>query len=853
MRKILIVFATLFFLIISVKAQYVIIPDTNLRDKLITLYPSCFNAAQMMDTTCSAIVNETSLEIYDVPTTLNWDGYQYFKNLQYAGFWGSIAPSDPETLPGFPSTLKTLSVNYMSTIDIFPPLPASLERLICNSYTHVNISSLPASLRSIEMSFAWCDSLPELPASLDSISIFWSGLIRFPALPASLKYLDCRKNAVTSLPGLPPFIKYLDCSGNQIVGSLPTLPQRLEHLNADSNNIVTIPNFSDSLKWISICGNHSLSSIPALPAGLDSLLLVNDAFTSLPVLPANLRTLSCGGNQLSAIPTLPAGLQTLWCDYNHLNFLPPLPVTLRSLHFSANQLGSVPKLPDSIADVDCSFNQVTCLPYFRSGIAVRFIADSQVTCIPNRPSPHYDYWIKGFNPDGSLFYAPYNTDYFAVCTALQNSIRQCYAYPRIKGYVYNDNNNNGVKDADEPYRQNIKVALQNGSFAITNSDGFYEIAADSGIFTLSVVLPDHYTSVPLQYSYQFTSFDTTVTGNFALQSNVVVDDLSISLSPVNAGARPGFQYPYAISYTNEGTTTLTPNIILNYDNSRLNYNSSSNATVINNGSSLTLAETAMVAGEQKNFTGYFTVKPTAVIGDSIKALVSIHANAVTATDSTAVRIRGSFDPNDKSATPSLSTTQVANGDYIYYTIRFQNTGTDTAFNIVISDSLNGYLQPSTLQVMNTSYTARVTVNGDIVYCEFLNIHLPESNVNELKSHGFITFRIKPNPTTIVGSIIPNKAAIYFDFNTPIITAEAQTLIYDAAPGSHTYTFNGTGNWTTAANWLEGVVPPSTLQSGDHVVINGSCILNVVVTANSGSSILVATGKSFFVQGNLKIL
>ena len=328
---------------------------------------------------------------------------------------------------------------------------------------------------------------------------------------------------------------------------------------------------------------------------------------------------------------------------------------------------------------------------------------------------------------------------------------------------------------------------------------------------------------------------------------------TISILPVNAAARPGFQYTYAISYINEGTTTLTPNIVLNYDNSRLNYNLSSNAGVINNGSSLTLAETAMVAGEQRNLITYFTVKPTAIIGDSIKAKVSIHANAVTATDSTAARIKGSFDPNDKSATSSLSTSQVANGGYIYYTIRFQNTGTDTAFNIVISDSLSSQLQPSTLQVINTSHPARVTVNGNKVYCEFLNIHLPDSNINQLTSHGYVTFRIKPQSSVTVGSVIPNKAAIYFDYNTPVITAQAQTVIYDAIPTSHTYTFNGTGNWTIAANWVGGVVPPSTLQTGDHVVINGSCILNTVITAIAGSSIIVINGKSLFVQGNLVIL
>ena len=37
------------------------------------------------------------------------------------------------------------------------------------------------------------------------------------------------------------------------------------------------------------------------------------------------------------------------------------------------------------------------------------------------------------------------------------------------------------------------------------------------------------------------------------------------------------------------------------------------------------------------------------------------------------------------------------------------------------------------------------------------------------SHGFVYFKIMPNAGYAIGDIIPNSAAIYFDFNDPIIT------------------------------------------------------------------------------------
>jgi hypothetical protein len=52
---------------------------------------------------------------------------------------------------------------------------------------------------------------------------------------------------------------------------------------------------------------------------------------------------------------------------------------------------------------------------------------------------------------------------------------------------------------------------------------------------------------------------------------------------------------------------------------------------------------------------------------------------------------------------------------------------------------------------------------------FNNIHLPDSNVNEAASQGFVSFRIAQKPDVPLGAEIYNEAAIYFDFNEPVIT------------------------------------------------------------------------------------
>jgi hypothetical protein len=60
--------------------------------------------------------------------------------------------------------------------------------------------------------------------------------------------------------------------------------------------------------------------------------------------------------------------------------------------------------------------------------------------------------------------------------------------------------------------------------------------------------------------------------------------------------------------------------------------------------------------------------------------------------------------------------------------------------------------------------------------KFENILLPDSNTNEPLSHGFVRYRIQPKTTLNAGDSITNFAAIYFDFNEPVITNTAKTII-----------------------------------------------------------------------------
>ncbi|MEO7311501.1 MAG: serine hydrolase domain-containing protein [Chitinophagaceae bacterium] len=72
-----------------------------------------------------------------------------------------------------------------------------------------------------------------------------------------------------------------------------------------------------------------------------------------------------------------------------------------------------------------------------------------------------------------------------------------------------------------------------------------------------------------------------------------------------------------------------------------------------------------------------------------------------------------------------------------------------------------------------------------------------------------------------------------------------------------YTFTGNGNWSVAANWEGGRIPPPQLQKLATITIkpqaNGECILNVAQTINSGTNLVVTPSAKLRLLGNLDIV
>ncbi len=140
---------------------------------------------------------------------------------------------------------------------------------------------------------------------------------------------------------------------------------------------------------------------------------------------------------------------------------------------------------------------------------------------------------------------------------------------------------------------------------------------------------------------------------------------------------------------------------------------------------------------------------------------------------------GAYDPNDKSAIPVGFGEEhlIRENTDLEYKIRFQNTGTDTAFNIVIKDTLSDVLNIESVRPLTSSHPYSFKILGEnVIQFSFNNIMLPDSNVNQAASNGFVKFEVAQNLDLPLGTIIENNAAIYFDFNAPIITNTVKHVV-----------------------------------------------------------------------------
>jgi uncharacterized repeat protein (TIGR01451 family) len=349
----------------------------------------------------------------------------------------------------------------------------------------------------------------------------------------------------------------------------------------------------------------------------------------------------------------------------------------------------------------------------------------------------------------------------------------------IAGRVFLDSNGNGVMDGTEVGASNILMEVQPGNlFYPTDNNGNYKAYVGIGNYTLSLVKPTYTTHVsPLQKDFSFNSGLEVNEGNdFALNVQEGVNDINVVLSNATA-ARPGFNVKYDIAYNNKGTTSSNGTVSLNLD-SHFEFLESVPAPASVSGNRLQWNYSSLGPTETRSIQLRLKLPAdVSLLGRGLISTASVVTNNDANTEDNESQltqvVTGSYDPNDKLVTPTGYGPDgfvPKNIPSLQYTIRFQNKGTDLAFNIQVRDQLDPSLDVSTFTMVSSSHPYTYTITDGQVVWQFNDIMLPYESVDEPGSHGFITYRISPiNDHLPEGTIIQNNANIYFDFNPPVPT------------------------------------------------------------------------------------
>lgn len=357
----------------------------------------------------------------------------------------------------------------------------------------------------------------------------------------------------------------------------------------------------------------------------------------------------------------------------------------------------------------------------------------------------------------------------------------------ISGKVFHDVNENCSQGGAEPDLSGFVVHLTPGNYyAMTGANGEYQALVPPGTYTVDVDPPAHYARLcpTTPITATIASAGSMSTGNdFAMDADTVTDG---SISCGFAEFRPGFNTVITVQVQNIGITPLTGTAHLILD-SNLTYLSSVPSGTLSGDTLSWNINTPIPPGEGQNYTATVNLPTTVALGTVISntSWLQTDSSDYDPENNSFVCsgiVIGSYDPNDKTvwdqdmnlADPGIDPMD----SMLTYRIRFQNTGTASAINIFIRDTIDSQLDLGSLRMLGTShlpYTMSVNGNGNIEW-RFPDIHLPDSNSNEPASHGFVLYEIKIKPGFTQGNSILNTAHIYFDFNAPVVTNTTNTSI-----------------------------------------------------------------------------
>lgn len=442
-------------------------------------------------------------------------------------------------------------------------------------------------------------------------------------------------------------------------------------------------------------------------------------------------------------------------------------------------------LDDGVTWVQIALPETGAYIYRMSGNGDRIVVNANTGLFFSKDNgTSWEPFNDGLTVDPGQYKALYTGEGYAYYNGGRRLFRRDFDdFFRLKGEVYEDVNNNGIRDNGEAPASGALVTLSPEKYAVRvdaagQFSGFPVLEGD----TLGIAPVSPYATVKPAF-HQVTLSDTLVSfGVYYIPGKRDLTPSVTSLTPV----RPGFQTGFYLTCQNNGTATASGKVLLVLP-PELSYLSASPLPnlVSPGGDTLTWQLDQIKRFENQTIILSASCIASVSLGSQLCIRTAIETTGTDANPADNVAqncftVVGSFDPNDKQSEPGehITTEQLADGQAIVYTVRFQNTGTYPAEKVTIEDTLDlKNLDLRTFRVIASSHPMTWSLgNKGLLRFVFDNINLPDSASSEPQSHGFVQYSVRPKPDLVIGDAIRNTAYIYFDFNLPVVTNTTETKV-----------------------------------------------------------------------------
>lgn len=494
---------------------------------------------------------------------------------------------------------------------------------------------------------------------------------------------------------------------------------------------------------------------------------------------------------------------------------------------------------DNNDDTEFNFQSSDGLPltiYFNAGgtevnFDPVFIVDSDGTIL--NPSLEYgnggDFAGLTYTSTGDSLTVRFNTDGSVSCGNGSGCCSEQFDFDVfctssvgiIDVNAFVDDNLNSVFDANEfnfsngyfTYEVNgdgmiNTVNSSTGHFQIisTNDTDVYEVTFN--LYAESAGCYD--VTIPVFNGISVTE-GNTVSVDFPVIEEQSCEDLAVYIINYWTPPRPGFSHDNYLVLENLGFTTISSGTVEYMVDPQLIYNGvtsvNPNYVITDTANGFTVDFVNLQPGDVE----YIDISLTCPVTVQLGEIVTNTATYLTDTNdlvpgnnfsTLSELVVGSWDPNDKMEAhgPRVLFAEFSNSDeWLYYTVRFQNLGTFPATFVRIEDEMDNQLDETTFQMLRSSHDYVVTRTDSSLEWFFEDINLPAEQDDAEGSNGFVYFRIKPKAGYALGDVIPNTAAIYFDFNAPVITNRFETEFVDDALSVSEFEINGFEMYPNPAN------------------------------------------------------